>query len=345
MAGRFHPKRMGASPVPTIKKVHTFLKMVPWRRHWVTILLIVLGLLTLVCGIYVGRTIFFSTTRFFYDLSAAPVASPTPQPPLPKLLPQVGSIVYTVQDGDSCDAILAYQMRMNQAGEVFSDLKSETVWALNTALGKDCHSIQPGTVLSLSPQYPLVALGGTVEKIEPLSPHQVLPTPLIRVRHTEPQGPDCSRGCALTVQVAPRVLVRLEVQTALTIREGSWVWARAMMARKRIAGFDTYPYVDNKATLNGMSLHVCDFQVDDVHDDNSLACSQLQPNTINEDGGSWLFAVTGPGALDHWHYPVHLPPNTRVLLWLTDENGTLTYHAGDPLYRYNESTHRYRKIA
>ena len=93
-----------------------------------------------------------------------------------------------------------------------------------------------------------------------------------------------------------------------------------------IAGFDTYPYVSNTATLNGMSLQVCDLQVDDTHDDNSLSCSQLQPNTIDADGGSWLFAVTGAGALDHWQYPIHLPPNTRVLLWLTNKNGTLVYH-------------------
>ncbi len=335
MFGRFHPK---STPRESL---NTLLRVVPWRMYLVSILLMVLGLPTFVYGIYIGGNIFFRTTRFFYDLSAPFVASPTPQPPLPQLLPQVGSLLYTVQDGDSCDAILAYEMRMRQAGEVFSDIKPETVRALNTALGQDCHRIQPGTVLSLSPHYPLVALGGVVEKVAALSPHQVIPTPLIRVHNTEPQGLDCSRGCALTVQIAPRVLVRLEVRTTLTVREGSWVWAHAMMTRKRVAGFDTYPYVNNTATLNGMSLPVCDFQVDDIPDDNALACSQLQPNTIHADGGSWLFAVTGPGALDHWHYPIHLPPNTRVLLWVTNENGTLVYHQGDPLYRYNENAHRY----
>jgi hypothetical protein len=344
MANRLHPKRMGTSPIPTRENLSPFLKMVPPRRYRVPFLLALLGLVTFIYGIFISGNVFFSTTRFFYDLSAAPVASPTPQPPLSKLLPQAGTVLYTVQDGDSCDAILAYQMRMNQAGVVFSDIKPETVRALNAVLGQDCHRIQPGAVLTLSPHYPLVALGGTVEKIAALSPHQVIPTPLIHVRNTEPEGPDCSHGCALTVQIAPHVLVRLEVQTTLTIREGSWVWAQAMMARKRVAGFDTYPYVNNTATLDGMSLRACDFQVDDIHDDNALSCSQLRPNTINADGGSWLFAVTGSGALDHWHYPIHLPPNTRVLLWLTDKNGTLVYRAGDPLYRYNESAHTYQKI-
>jgi hypothetical protein len=333
MANRFHLKRMLTSPIPTRENWRAFLQMVLPRKHLIPILLVILGLATFVYGISIGGHVFSSVTRFFYDLSSAPVASPTPQPPLPKLLPQARTVLYTVQDGDSCDAILTYQMHMNQASEVFSDVKPETVQALNAALGQDCHHIQPGATLTLSPQYPLVALGGIVEKIAALSPHQVLPTPLIHVRHTELQGPDCSRGCALTVQIAPHVLVRLEVQTTLTIREGSWVWAQAMMARKRVLGFDNYPYVSTTATLNGMSLQACDFQVDDVHDDNSLACSQLQPNTIVADGGSWLFAVTGPGALDHWHYPIHLPPNTRVLLWLTDDGGKLIYHQGDPLFR------------
>ena len=344
MAGRIHPRRVGVSPILTRENLSTLLRMVPWRMHLVPILLIVLALPTFVYGICIGRDIFFGTTRFFYNLSLPAVASPTPQPPLPKLLPQVGSVLYTVRNGDSCDAILAYEMRMNQAGQVFSDIKPETVQALNAALGQDCHHIQPGIVLALSPHYPLVAVGGTVEKITALLPHQVIPTPLIHVRSTEPEGPDCSGGCALTVQIAPHVLVRLEVQTTLMVRERSWVWAQAMMARQSVAGFDTYPYVSKTATLNGMSLRACDLQVDDIHDDHSLACSQLQPNTINPDGGSWLLAVTGPGALDHWHYPIHLPPNTRVLLWLTNENGTLVYHAGDPLYRYNQRTHTYRKI-
>jgi hypothetical protein len=309
--------------------------------YLVSILLALLGLPTFISGIYIGKNVFSGATHFFYDLSAPSVASPTPQPPLPKLLPQAGSVLYTVRDGDSCVEILAYKMRMYQAGEVFSDVKPETVRALNAALGYDCHRIQPGTVLALSPHYPLVAVSGIVEKVAALSPHQVIPTPLIHVRNTEPQGLDCSRGCAITVQIAPHVSVRLEVRTTLTVHEGSWVWAQATMARKRVVGFDTYPYVSGAATLDGMSLHACDFQVDDVHDDHGLSCSQLRPNTINADGGSWLFAVTGPGALDHWRYPIHLPPNTRVLLWLTNENGALVYHQGDPLYRYNENKHRY----
>src|SRR5215813_4062450 len=133
MAGRFHPKNTPG------ENLLALLRIVPWRRRLITVLLIVIGLPTFVYGIFIGRNVFFGATHFFYDLSAPPVASPTPQPPLLKLLPQVGSLLYTVQEGDSCDAILVYQMRMNQAGEVFSDVKPETVRALNAALGQDCH--------------------------------------------------------------------------------------------------------------------------------------------------------------------------------------------------------------
>src|SRR5206468_3242719 len=83
---------------------------------------------------------------------------------------------------------------------------------------------------------------------------------------------------------------------------GSWVWTQAALARKNIKDFDSYPYADPFASLNGMSLRACDLQVDNTHDDNSLSCSQLLPNTIDDDGGAWLFGVTGPGSLDHWGF-------------------------------------------
>ena len=171
MAGRFHPK---STPRENLR---IFLRMVPWRMYLVSILLIVLALPTFVYGIHLGGSVFYNTTHFFYDLSAPPVASPTPPPPLPNVLPQVGSVLYTVRDGDSCDGILADQMRLDDAPEVFSDVKPETVRALNVALGQDCRNLKIGTVLALSPQYPLLALGGTVMKIAALLPHQVIPTP------------------------------------------------------------------------------------------------------------------------------------------------------------------------
>jgi hypothetical protein len=149
----------------------------------------------------------------------------------------------------------------------------------------------------------------------------------------------------LTVRIAGDTRIRLLVQTALPVRVGSWVWAQAMLARKQIAGFANYPYADPNAPLNGMSLRACDLQVDNTHDDNSLSCSQLSPNTIIDDGGAWLFGVTGPGSLGHWHYSLHLPAGIRVLLWLsTDNRGNLVFQHGNPVYRYDEARHIYVRV-
>jgi len=233
-------------------------------------------------------------------------------------------------------------MHMTDAGQIFSDANPNTVKALDNAIGQDCHALQPGMVIKLSPQYPLVALGGVVLKVEATSPQQPLPTPLINVASQPRLGIDCSGGCLLVMRIAPATQVRLQIQTALPVRVGSWVWAQATLARKQITGFANYPYVDANASLNGMLLRACDLQVDNTHDDNSMSCSQLLPNTIIDDGGAWLFGVTGPGSLDHWHYALHLPAGTRVLLWLSAEsNGGLKFQRGNPVYRYDEMAHIY----
>jgi len=141
------------------------------------------------------------------------------------------------------------------------------------------------------------------------------------------------------------VQVHLFVQTLLPVKVGSWVWAQAQLARKNIKNFDTYPYADPTASLDGMSLRACDLQIDNTHDDNSLSCNQLLPNTINDDGGAWLFGVTGPSSLDHWHYPLHLPAGTKVLLWLTGNvNGDLKFNRGNPVFRYDDGTHLYVRV-
>ena len=103
MVGRFHPK---TTPKENFLALW---RMIPWRMYLVSILLITIALPTFVYGIYIGKNVFFNAAHFFYTLSTLPVASPTPQPALPMLLPQAGSIFYTVEDGDSCDSVLAYQ--------------------------------------------------------------------------------------------------------------------------------------------------------------------------------------------------------------------------------------------
>lgn len=340
MAGRVHPHR---TPREYLRDV---IQAIPWRLLLLIPILLSVGIPAFLFGTRAGQRLLPALTNFFYTISGPePPPAPTPLPPFPRALLQPGSLLYTVQAGDSCDEILAVQMHMTDAGQIFSDANPNTVKALNSAVGQDCHRLQPGMVITLAPHYPLVALGGVVLKVDATSPQQPLPTPLITVTRQQQASIDCSNGCLLTVRIAPGTQIHLLVQTTLPVRVGSWVWAQATLARKPIAGFANYPYADPNASLNGMLLRACDLQVDNAHDDNSLSCSQLLPNTIVDDGGTWLFGVTGPGALDHWRYPLHLPAGTRVLLWLSaDNNGNLKFQKRNPLYRYDEATHIYVRL-
>jgi hypothetical protein len=338
MARRFHPRSRPA------ENLRIILATIPWKLLILTLVLLAAAIPAYLFGARLGNQIFPSLTKLFYTASAsAPTAVPTPYPAFPTVLPLPGSRLYTTAAGDSCDSVLAFQMNMNDAGQVFSDVKPETVRALDKTVGLDCHALQPGMTMNLSPQYPLIAFGGIVLKIASNTAAQVIPTPLINVPQ-RPLAPDCSGGCNLTVRLAPQVQVHLLVQTTLALHVGAWVWAQATLARQHIAGFDTYPYAYPGASLNGMSLSACDFQADNIHDDNSLSCDQLTPNTIDDDGGAWLFGIIGPGALDHWGYHLKLPRGTRVLIWLTSQNGVLKFHAGSPVYRFDGGINKYVKI-
>jgi hypothetical protein len=340
MTRRFQPR---STPAENLRIV---MRSIPWRLLILLPILILVAIPAFYYGTHAGQKVFPTVTNFFYNLTGAPpTATPTPFPPFPTTLPQVGSLLYTVQASDSCDEILAVQMRMADAGTIFTDVKPDTIQALDASIGQNCHALQPGIVLTLSPQYPLIAFGGEVRKVDTTSSQQVLPTPVINVAHQQQLGIDCSGGCLLTVRIAPAVQVHLSVQTTLPVKVGSWVWAQASLARKNAKDFDNYPYADPLASLNGMSLRACDLQVDNTHDDNSLSCDQLVPNTIDDDGGAWLFGVTGPSSLDHWGYPLHLPAGTRVLLWLSaSTNGNLSFHRGNPLFRYDDATHLYVRV-
>jgi hypothetical protein len=318
-------------------------QVLPWRLFLLIPFLLIFAIPAFLLGTGAGHRLLPNLTNFFYNLAnATPTVVPTPMPPFPPLLPQPGAVAYTVQNADSCDEILAVRMHMVDASQIFSDAKPNTVQALNDALGQNCASLQPGEVLTLMPQYPLVALGGVILKVNALSPAQPIPTPLIPVQRQQQVGVDCSNGCLLTVRIANGVSVKLSVQTAVPVPVGAWIWAQATYPRKAIAGFDTYPYADPAASLNGATLRTCDLQINDTRDTNSTACDGLMPNTIDDDGGSWLFGVTGPGGLDHWNYHLKLPAGTQVLLWLSlDNHGNLVYRAGNPIYRYDRTLHLY----
>lgn len=340
MTNRVHPR----STLP--EKRPFVIAAFPWRLLLLMSFLFIIGIPAFLFGTRVGQRVLPTLTNYFYNNSGTPpLPTPTPLPPFSTTLPQPGSLLYTVQPGDSCDEILSAHMHMTVAGQIFSDAKPNTMKALNSAIGQDCHALQPGMIIKLSPHYPLVALGGEVLKVEATSPQQPLPTPLITITSQQQAGFDCSNGCLLTIQIAPGTQIRLLVQTALPVRIGSWIWAQAMLARKQIAGFANYPYADPNAPFNGMLLRACDFQVDNIHDDNSLSCSQLLPNTIVDDDGTWLLGVTGPGSLDHWHYPLDFHAGTRLLLWLSaDSQGHLKFQKGNPLYRFNEARHIYVSV-
>src|SRR5579859_888444 len=246
MTRRFQTR---STPAENLRVV---LRSIPWRLLLLLPILILVAIPAFYYGTHAGQKIFPAMTSFFYNLTGAPpTAIPTPLPPFPATLPQVGSILYTVQAADSCDEILAVQMRMADAGTVFTDTKPNTVQALDASIGQDCHALQPGMILTLSPQYPLIAFGGEVFKVEATSPPQVLPTPLINIGHQQQLGTDCSGGCLLTVRMAPAVQVHLFVQTTLPVKVGSWVWAQASLARKHVQDFDNYPYADPLASLDG----------------------------------------------------------------------------------------------
>jgi hypothetical protein len=340
MAHRFDPK---SSPKENLQ---LFLRSIPLKLLVLLPLIAIVVIPTYIYAAHAGSTVIPSVTNLFYNLSNGPSGpTPTPMPAYSTVLPRVGSIAYTVQNGDNCDEILALHMNMYSASEVFSDANPVTVTALNQTLGLNCHRLQPGMPLKMSPQYPLMAFGGVITKVSGTAQREVLPTPLIPVPGQQDQGPDCSQGCQLAVRIASGVSVNVNVSTTLSVKPGSWIWTQAALPRKTVKGFANYPYVDPNAPINGMTLQACDFQVNDTHDDNSTACSALQPNTIVTDGGAWLVGVMGPAGLSHWHYKINAPLGTQVLAWLSlDSNGNLSHHAGDPVYRYDTSSQMYVKL-
>lgn len=327
-------------------------KRLPFRPLTWKVIAIISAVLLIVIPTYIiaeraGSKLVPKLTSLFYTLSDpnGPVA-PVALPAFPSVLPLVGTIPYIVQEGESCDSILASQMRFTNANEVFSDQKPETVRSLSADLGRDCHKLDQGTTLPLSPQYPLVAFGGEVLRVGSLTSPQGMPTPLINLPHAEHYAPDCTQGCLLSVKIAPKVQVYLTVSTKADIFPGSWIWSQATLPRKVVANFAEYPYVDSAAHLNGMALQACDFQVNGAppQTQTSPSCDDLTAKNTHLDGGAWLFGVAGPSALDHWHYPLNVPSGSRVLIWLSDDDNGLTFHPGNPVYRYEGASHSYVKV-
>src|SRR5436309_1029151 len=107
MAGRVHPRRT------LTEKLRVLIQALPWRLLLLMPILLIVGIPTFLFGTRVGQRIFPALTNYFYNISGTPpLPTPTPFPPFPAALPRPGSLLYTVQVGDSCDEILTLQMHM-----------------------------------------------------------------------------------------------------------------------------------------------------------------------------------------------------------------------------------------
>jgi hypothetical protein len=167
MTNRVHPRHTLPEKRPLV------IPALPWRLLLLMSYLLIIGIPAFLFGSRVGQRVLPTLTNYFYNSSGTPpLPTPTLLPPFPKILPQPGSLLYTAQPGDSCDEILSAQMHMTDAGQIFNDANPNTMKALNSAIGQDCHALQPGMVIKLSPHYPMVALGGEVLKVEAISPQQ-----------------------------------------------------------------------------------------------------------------------------------------------------------------------------
>src|SRR5438105_4711853 len=137
MARRFHPH---STPAENLRII---IHLIPWRLLLLIPILLIAAFPAFLFGTHAGRQVLPAVTNFFYNISGPPPSpTSTPLPPLTRTLPQPGSLLYTVQAADSCDEILASQMHMVDAGQIFSDVNPNTVTALDAAIGQNCHTLQ-----------------------------------------------------------------------------------------------------------------------------------------------------------------------------------------------------------
>src|SRR5579863_394905 len=97
MARRFQPRSTPAD------NLHIILRSIPWRLLILLPVLLLVAIPAFYYGAHAGIKIFPAVTNYFYNMSGPPpVVLPTPQPAYATVLPQVGSLLYTVKEADSC---------------------------------------------------------------------------------------------------------------------------------------------------------------------------------------------------------------------------------------------------
>src|SRR5579883_2787052 len=95
MARRFHPR---STPGENFRIAS---RLMPWKALLLLVVLITLAALVFQFATHLGNNVLPGVTQLFYKLSAPPpLPTPTPFPAFPSALPQAGSILYTVQEGD-----------------------------------------------------------------------------------------------------------------------------------------------------------------------------------------------------------------------------------------------------
>src|SRR5436853_7409315 len=92
-----------------------FIRSIPWRLLILLPVLILVAIPTFYFGTHSGQRVLPAVTNFFYNLTGPPpAATPTPLPSLPSTLPQLASLLYTMQTGHSCDGRLTVRIPMSK---------------------------------------------------------------------------------------------------------------------------------------------------------------------------------------------------------------------------------------
>ena len=109
MAGRVFRR---STPAENLRVV---LHAIPWRLLLLIPVLLIISFPVFLLGTGAGQRLLPALTTYFYNMGNSPSPVATPYPAFPAVLPQPGSLLYTVQAGDNCDEILSTQVHMADA--------------------------------------------------------------------------------------------------------------------------------------------------------------------------------------------------------------------------------------
>src|SRR5260221_12735357 len=110
------------------ENLRMLLHAIPWRLLIIIPILIIAAIPAFTIGVRLGGRVLPGVTNIFYILGG-PAAGPPPThlPPFARILPQPGSLIYTVQAGNSSDEVLAFKIRMSDEGKILSAANQKNV--------------------------------------------------------------------------------------------------------------------------------------------------------------------------------------------------------------------------